>query len=68
VGIQGPKHPEADKFLHVKGDLKKIKIMNISKQISKGGWGGAGSAFDLERIIDPKYVPVYVICITTDRK
>jgi hypothetical protein len=25
----------------------------------KGGWvGGAGSAFDLERVIDPKYIPI----------
>jgi hypothetical protein len=35
---------------------------NVLKKKSKDG--GAGSAVDLERVIDPKYVPVYVICIT----
>jgi hypothetical protein len=39
--------------------------MGIFKEKFKGsgGGGGTGSAFDLERVIDPKYVPVFVICI-----
>ena len=36
---------------------------NVFKKI-EGGGGGVGSAFDLERVIDPKYLPVYKICIT----
>ena len=55
VGVQGAKPPEADEFLHVKGGLIEIMIMNKLKKICeifpKGGGGGGGGLCNQRRFV-----------------
>jgi hypothetical protein len=47
-----------------------MNVLKNMKKIQTGGGGapvGAGTALDPERVIDPKHVSVYGICITISK-